>query len=214
MELEPRLFAEHLLAGDDVAALLYVQKALEHFSHTDVYEHVMTPAMYHVGDLWEQNKITVAEEHLATGVCDFVLAQIDHRDPPAAEAPRVLLCCLEGEEHYLGLKMAASIFRRYGWHVRFLGPTLPLEHVLKDAAQFQPQVIGLSGALAYRIPQLKASVETLKAETNADIIISGRTALIYDLGAQVGYAAATIASLEALENWLEDGNEGTANATI
>lgn len=40
-----------------------------------IYETVFTAAMRHIGYLWEINEISVADEHLATSTCDFLLAR-------------------------------------------------------------------------------------------------------------------------------------------
>ena len=42
---------------------------------------------------------------------------------PRPSAHRVLVCCVEGEEHYIGARMAADLFMMEGWAVDFLVPT-------------------------------------------------------------------------------------------
>lgn len=41
-----------------------------------LYQRVIAPAMWRIGDLWEQGKISVADEHLATALTHQAMAGI------------------------------------------------------------------------------------------------------------------------------------------
>jgi len=68
---------------------------------------VMVPAMVRLGELWECQAITVADEHLATSICQRVLVRLvealSARRIPQGSLPRVLLAGVEGQHHTLGL---------------------------------------------------------------------------------------------------------------
>ena len=48
----------------------------ENNSINDLYEKVIKIALYEVGTLWEQNKISVAAEHLATAITEGILNEL------------------------------------------------------------------------------------------------------------------------------------------
>jgi methanogenic corrinoid protein MtbC1 len=50
-----------------------------------LYQRVIAPAMWRIGDLWEQGAISVADEHLATALTHQAMAGI--YDPALATRP-------------------------------------------------------------------------------------------------------------------------------
>ncbi|WP_254434125.1 B12-binding domain-containing protein [Halobacillus sp. Marseille-Q1614] len=73
--------AHYFLEGDEEGALEYIEGLFSKYPRLYLYEDIITPAMYHVGELWEKNEISVADEHLATAICDFVLSRLDAKAP-------------------------------------------------------------------------------------------------------------------------------------
>src|SRR6476661_3908014 len=63
-----------LLEVDQAAALAIVAQAVKAgWSADDVRFGLITPALYEVGVRWQRAEIGVAEEHLATSVCEWLL---------------------------------------------------------------------------------------------------------------------------------------------
>src|SRR3712207_4670693 len=68
-EIAPR-YLEALLAGDRNAA---VRAALDDgvargLTVPDLYVGVIQPAQHRIGELWQENRLTVAHEHVATAI--------------------------------------------------------------------------------------------------------------------------------------------------
>ena len=219
MTLKPEELAKLFLEGNDEEALKRIQELMDdkNFSYLKLYEEIITPAMYYIGELWEKNQISVADEHLATAVCDFTLSQIDDRkNSLLSKSERtVILLGVEEEQHYLGMKMAASIFRHAGWKVKFLGANLSLDHALLYINRCKPEVIGLSAALSYRLPKLNEYIAAFKkTDYNPSIMIGGRMTRKHDLSAFTEDRVMVMEDLRALENWLYKGEVGDKNARI
>ena len=180
------ILSGYLLKGMENEAVEYVDGLLEKHSKLSIYQNVITPAMYHIGTLWERNEITVADEHLATAVCDFIISRLEFTLTPVKnkkdKRQTIFLLGVEEEQHYIGLKMAASYFREKGWVVRYLGPNMPTNHALQQIEDWKPEAVGISAALSYRLPALKQLINKLsELEWKPEIIIGGRVARIYDL---------------------------------
>ncbi|WP_054636147.1 B12-binding domain-containing protein [Thalassobacillus sp. C254] len=218
MNPQPEKLAQLFLEGKEKQALKYLQELCNDDNKLSLYEDMITPAMYHIGELWELNKISVADEHLATGICDMVISQMENfyfRDKTTLpDEKKVMLLGVEEEQHYLGLKMAASVFKDQGWTVRYLGPNLPLHHALQFINEWKPEVIGVSAALSYRLPKLK---EFLQAFQEVDfepvIIIGGRMTKKHDLDSYSEKKVIVLEDLRSLQYWLDNGREGDMNAT-
>jgi methanogenic corrinoid protein MtbC1 len=178
-----------------------------------LFRDLFTPAMYMIGDLWENNEISVADEHLATGVCDFVLSRMFNVSEERIGQKKAMFLCLQGEQHYLGIKMINSLFEEKGWETKYFGASLPLEYALKSALQWKPGVIGLSVSIVYNLPVLKNYVRTLAALPHKPVIlIGGRLAEKYDLMPYTNNQGIIIKNLEQAEKWLADYAEERINA--
>jgi methanogenic corrinoid protein MtbC1 len=71
--------------------------------------HLITPALYDIGLLWQRGQIGVADEHLASSICEwllFVLAGRARRPPRTGR--RALVGSSDGELHSLGARMMAG----------------------------------------------------------------------------------------------------------
>lgn len=207
--------AHLFLDGDEEQAISYINDLLNELPRAYLFEEVITPSMYYIGQLWEQNEISVADEHLATAVCDFVLSSLkDERPKRKVNQHKALLFGVEKEQHYLGMKIVAETFKEQGWKVRYLGPDLPLEHSLTQIKAFKPDVIGLSAALSYRLPTIKTIIERLETlEWKPLIMIGGRMATKFDLEEFESEQVMVIKGLPHLSQWFKEGRVGIINET-
>lgn len=207
-------FASILLLGDIDKAFEYIQKEKKQ-DHFSIYNDIMTPAMQYIGLLWEQNKITVAEEHLATATCDFVLSKLMyHNKKEENKTKRAMFLCLEGEQHYLGLKMVDSLFQNYGWETKYYGPNLPLDVAVQDGLKWQASVIGLSVSIATNLPKLKAYTKAFEALPHKPaILVGGRLASMYDLNQHTSSQSIILKDLSSVTDWLKDWSTRTEGNT-
>jgi methanogenic corrinoid protein MtbC1 len=135
-----------------------------------LYQQVIGPAMYELGRLWEEGVITVADEHLATALTHRVLAAL--RPPELLEQPfqvrsgqpRALLAAVQGEQHALGLRMAADLLEDRGCQVAYLGADVPTEAVLQAIHTLSPDLLGLSATMPESARHLEDIVELVREE--------------------------------------------------
>ncbi len=203
------------LEGEEEAALKYVQHYLKDHSFEELYHDVLTPAMYRIGELWEQNKVSVAEEHLATSVCDFVLSATEIRSAKKDRQLKAMVFAPEGEEHYIGLKMVSALFREEGYSVRYLGPNLPLDTALESANEWQPDVVALSGALAHRLPALKTYAEAfMKLDFRPAVLVGGRAVTLASYKDYSVKGAVIVRELGALREWIRTGKGANDDSSL
>lgn len=207
--IQPKQLAGLFLEGDDAEALVHVRAFLKEHNQKELFAQLLTPAMYHIGELWENNEIGVADEHLATAICDFVVSAVENRHQAGNGTERkVMVFGPEGEDHYIGLKMVASLFREKHWSVKYLGPNLPLAHALDAAKIWKPDAIALSAALVYRLPVVKTYIiEFLKLEPKPTVFVGGRAVTIANPDVLREEGAIILKDLEQLERWLAMGEE-------
>jgi methanogenic corrinoid protein MtbC1 len=157
-----RVYLEALRAADPAGAYRVASQALAGgMSLPVLYQDVIAPAMHELGRLWLRGAITVADEHLATALTHRVLGalrapafagQALEQDSPK---PRAMLAAVQGEEHALGLRMAADLLEDAGCQAIYLGADVPTEALMQAIKAFSPDLLGLSATM----PELGAVLE-------------------------------------------------------
>jgi methanogenic corrinoid protein MtbC1 len=99
-----------------------------------------------VGELWQRNQLTVADEHAATAIIDLALsaACLDAEPPPRTPEGTVVVACAEEEWHVMPARMFAEQLRAAGWDVVFLGASTPAEHLQRYVAAEPPTAVAVS----------------------------------------------------------------------
>ncbi len=143
-------YLHFILAGERTQALNLMMSTV----HTDVtakelYLNVITPAMARIGILWQQGKVSIAQEHLASSISrDAVALLKEHLATKPANGLRAVAACPPGELHELGIKVASDLFECAGWYVSYLGANTPIETLLDFIEQRRPHLLLLSVGFA------------------------------------------------------------------
>ena len=120
---------------------------------------VIQQAQYEIGRLWQENLISVAQEHLATSISQLALAHLYRHLPRDAENGKVVMVsCVQDELHELGARMASDFLEMAGFDVRFLGANVPHEHLARMVREVRPDLLALSVTMTYHLPQLREAV--------------------------------------------------------
>ncbi len=169
-----------LRAGDRRGALAVVDAArADGLSLATLYLEVFQPSLREIGLLWQDNKISVAEEHLATAVTQIAMARLyDGFCGTAVPNGRTLLAaCAATERHEVGLRMVCDLLELEGWDARYLGAAVPEDALVGMVLSRQPDAIALSASISPHLPQLRAMIRAVRAacgERAPFIIVGGR----------------------------------------
>lgn len=209
MYMEAEQFAENMLQGNTETCWKNLLQHVESGRNSlFIFEQLLAPAMRYVGSLWETNQITVADEHLASGVCDVLLSRYAAlKKKPATHGYRAMLLCVKGEAHYFGLKMANTMFEENGFDTRFYGPNLPLEYASLSALSWKPDIVALSVSIVYHLPTLLEYVEAFENLIPRPVImIGGRIIEKYSVHEAVDGRAVFLSDMHELEQWIMSYN--------
>jgi methanogenic corrinoid protein MtbC1/DNA-binding XRE family transcriptional regulator len=151
----------------------------------DIYLQVLAPAMFQIGELWCDGKVNVAQEHLATQI---TLGQMDKlrliQNIHRSLSYHVMVCCVEGEHHYIAARMAADLFQMEGWQVDFLGPDVPTAALIEIVRARRPSLVALSTTLQSNIRRTRALVTRLRRIPGSPYILIGGQATLGDSSAK------------------------------
>ena len=102
---------------------------------------VIRPVFEEIGELWEQNKLDVATEHLATNYMRHRLLTWMTSAPPPRWQHTILLACAPDEWHEGSLLIMGVLLRRRLWHVVYLGQAVPLEDLANFVQEVNPSLV-------------------------------------------------------------------------
>jgi len=184
-----RRYGDVLRVADGAGAQRVVEEALAAgLTPAAVQSLVIEPALVRIGELWETNAITVADEHLATAISQSVLIKLFDAlsGSRARSRERVLLAAVEGQQHVLGLRMIADVLEGAGFDVLFLGADVPVGALARFAAERQPAVTGLAFGMSVGVGALAESIHAVHEACPATRIMLGGRAVPPGL-VQAGY---------------------------
>jgi len=139
-------FADLLLSENETEATAQLIDAyLQDHALATLFDTTITNAMHHVGDLWFNGTITIADEHLATRVMLSALQKLRGIVVPGQATGLKAVCCgIEGDLHELPIHLAEIILESEGWDTSNLGPNTPLFTLRDMVAQKKPDLVCVS----------------------------------------------------------------------
>jgi methanogenic corrinoid protein MtbC1/DNA-binding XRE family transcriptional regulator len=173
-------YLQTLLDGDREAASSIVSELIPKRARVaDIYLQVLAPAMFQIGELWCDGKVNVAQEHLATQI---TLEQMDKlrlmQNIPRFLSYRVMVCCVEGEQHFIAAKMAADLFQMEGWQVDYLGPNVPTPALIEIVSYRRPNLLALSITMEANLRRTQTLIRKIRKLAAAPYIIVGGKAAV------------------------------------
>lgn len=178
------------VTGDRRAALQVVHEALAHgHSVRAIRQRVVQAAQQEIGKLWQENRISIAHEHMATAISQMALVHLFEVAPvPRARGRKIVVACVEGEMHDLPARLVADYLESEGYSVRYLSADVPTESLCTALAQQAPDLLALSVTMSFNVTGLRAAVAAVRERFPTLKILAGGQALAWapDLARQLG----------------------------
>ncbi len=205
-----QLYLDALLKGDHHRCREIFEQWLE---STDtlrsLYDDLVRHSLYEVGELWEQGKISVATEHMATAISESLL---NLTYPKLFATPRknrsAIISCLSGEHHRIGAKMVADLFELNGWRGYFLGSNTPFDDLKSLVAEKRPDALALSAATDPNLDRAISAASEVHTEfPGLAILVGGRALHQVDRDRlEVLPGVRFLMNTAELENWIAEQN--------
>ncbi|MBZ5712905.1 cobalamin B12-binding domain-containing protein [Nannocystis pusilla] len=182
------------LGGDPKVAIGVIDEALAE-GHTvrALQREVVQAAQRELGRRWQENRLSIAHEHMATAISQRVLMHLFERALRApARGATILVACVEGELHELPARLVADYLELGGFAVRYFGADVPTDSLPAIVAEEPPAALALSATMAFHAPALRAAVEAVRGRFPALPILAGGQLLAWcpKLGAELGVLVA------------------------
>jgi len=136
-----------------------------------LFEEIFKPILFHIGELWEAGKISIAKEHylsallyqLITSISMYELQDIPVYSGREKEKPVALCLTQSSEIHAIGLRMVSDYLKVMGFNSFYLGSGIPTESLLDMIYTKNPAIIALSITMEYNLDALKNMIEVIKS---------------------------------------------------
>ena len=157
-----------------------LERATMTLSKPALVEQIVSPLLERIGEEWREGTLRIASEHLASGTLRTFLGNLNGAFPVMADSPRLLVTTPAGQLHELGALIAATAAAAEGWHITYLGPSLPAEEIAGAAKNDKSRAIALSIVLpddAHLKNELSRLAQLLP--DNIALLVGGRAAIHY-----------------------------------
>jgi methanogenic corrinoid protein MtbC1 len=135
------------------------------------------PALREIGFLWQHNRLTASEEHIATTMLRrAVYGLFSHAEKQPPGENTVVVTCAPGEEHEISAELYALYLETKGWPVLFLGHSAPEKDVLLAIQGSEPFALIISAMLIRHLPAAVRLAERVKASMPSIRIVAGGAA--------------------------------------
>ncbi|MEJ2504261.1 MAG: cobalamin B12-binding domain-containing protein [Gemmatimonadota bacterium] len=173
-----------------------------------LYLGLLTQAARHFGELWERDECDFFEVTLAVGRIQRLVGRLRTEFAAAGRdgdaVGRILLVCVPGEQHTLGLSILAEYFVRAGWSVE-LGGSFGLAPGLNRLGRSWYDVLGFSVSRSDSLCRVTRAIARARKESlnpALRVLVGGqvvldRPALVEEMGADGTGADAELALASA-----------------
>jgi MerR family transcriptional regulator, light-induced transcriptional regulator len=137
-------------------------------------EQLAGPFLHELGARWANGSLGVRHEHFASERLRELLVRQWRPLSDASTGPVLVLATLPGEQHVLGLHMAALALAQHNARLVFLGADAPPGEIARALAHHSAEAVVLSAAAGADRAQLERDVIALRAELGPELpIVAG-----------------------------------------
>jgi diguanylate cyclase (GGDEF)-like protein len=141
------------VAGDRQAAVRLTLDLLDRrVSREQIIVDLLAAAQREVGQRWYCNELTVADEHLASGVTAAALDTLMGETSQSPGGSLTVVACAEGDFHSLAAQMFGELLREHGIGVTVLGASTPAGVVAEFLARSGADSLAISCSVPIFFP--------------------------------------------------------------
>ena len=175
-------FLREVLGDEEEGTLNFVRTLVDRgVPVAAVYLDLLAPTATALGELWNTDECNFVEVTMALGRLQRVLRELSRvfiagAEDGRPETGRVLLSCIPGEQHTLGLFMVAEFLIRDGWGVS-VGPPILEADLLQLLRDEWFDVVGFSVTCDSRLSRLQREIRRVRATSrnaHVGVIVGGR----------------------------------------
>ena len=143
-------------------SLLMTSLTLKNYTFISIFDDLISPLLHRIGEEWSNNKLSIAEEHIASNILINYLSNINFQHQVNKEEYNAFCFTLENDEHELPLHMAEIILNQIeSIRTYNLGHNLPIRDFLKFSEKVKPHIIFISIIYYKDAAKVKSQIKEL-----------------------------------------------------
>ena len=174
--LDQRLaeFKAALLSFNESESHAVIDRLLLELDTETVMRHLFLPALQEIGQLWQQGRLTVAQEHFASNLIRRRLSGFA-RGWDEGTGPSALLACPPEEDHDIPLLMFGIALANRGWRIIYLGARTPIDDLVQTVRQTAPACVILASQNSQAFTAVAAPLHNIANDIRIAIGGAGAT---------------------------------------
>lgn len=158
-----------------------LKRAATELGGQGLLQRVVAPLVQTLGDLWRAGTITAAHEHFASAVIRVFLGHAAKPFGGTENAPVLIVATPVGQICELGALLVGAAAANLGWHVTYLGPSLPAAEIAGAARQNRARAVALSLVYPEDDPRLEGELTLLRERLPPEVtlLVGGRAMPAY-----------------------------------
>ena len=133
---------------------------------------VIAPVQRSLGERWVSGDYLISEEHVATNTIETVVSLLGGSFEQPDDAPRIVISCVEGEEHTLPGRMLSAHLLSDGFRTVHLGASMPATDLQRYLTEDPPDALVLTCTMTINLPGARKSIAAGHA-AGVPVIIGG-----------------------------------------
>lgn len=147
--------------------------ALSHYPVRLVTERLLSPVLKEIGERWASGQGSVAEEHFFGFYLRNKLGARFHHRSQSQSGPKLLMACLPGDLHEIGLLLFALDACDHGFQAILLGANMPLDEFPDAIKKTESDALVLSGTIEPGGEVISRSLPRLVGKLNVPVFVGG-----------------------------------------
>jgi len=142
-------------------------------------ESVAVPFLRRVGDEWYEQRISPAQEHLASSTVHDIIVETMRACARENSAPKVVVATMAEERHVIGAALVGAAAAMEGWSVVYLGADVPAADIARAARISDARVVAVSIVYVDEGERVLREVQMLRTLLAGDVrLITGGSGAI------------------------------------
>lgn len=148
-----------------------LKRALLASEPLDYARDILLPALKKIGELWYEEKLNIAQEHMFTCcVQRIVLSMVNNLRITSEQSPAMMFATPSHEPHECGILLSCLLAAEH-YRCYYLGSNVPGKDIVEAAAQLQPDIIVIG---LVKTPPQPVTIEQLNIVAAASETASAR----------------------------------------
>jgi methanogenic corrinoid protein MtbC1 len=162
-----------IVAGQETRARHWLARLTGGVALSELCERVIAPALFRIGEDWAAGRVSIAQEHRASAICERLIA-VHAAQPPGRPRGCAVVATPPGERHGLPALMAAACLREDRWLVHHLAADLPVTEVIRCAHDVHAGLVVFSAATQEGASAAVAAATKVAAAIPRLLVLAGR----------------------------------------